>query len=129
MELTPQMKRLVLIDDDLGVLRALGLLLKTLGFDVTSFSSPVEAISFLEGAPPIDLVVTDLRMPEISGREVVQRVRSQSPTLPVIVMSGHASPQDIVDLREHGASAFIPKPFTPQHFTAAVAQIDQLRAA
>jgi two-component system response regulator HydG len=123
------MKRLVLIDDDLGVLRALGLLLKSLGFDVIPFHSPLEAVNFLVSEPTIDLVVTDLRMPEISGSEVVQHIRSHSPKLPVIVMSGHASSRDILALRQYGASAFIPKPFTPQHFANAVAEIAQASAA
>jgi DNA-binding NtrC family response regulator len=121
----PQIQTLVLIDDDPGVIRALALLLKTMSFNVITFSSPLEAVHRVVQSSDVDLVVTDLRMPELSGDDVVQKVRTYSQSLPVIVMSGHATPNDITRLRQLGASAFIPKPFTPQHFKNALQEIAQ----
>jgi DNA-binding NtrC family response regulator len=112
--------RLVLIDDDPGVLRALGLVLKALRFDVTPFSDPVEALSFLRDSPKVDLVITDLRMPQISGAEVAQGVRNAGLDMPVVIMSGHATASEIAGLKEQGASGFIPKPFTPEALLRAV---------
>lgn len=124
-----QTQKLLLIDDEPGVLRALGLLLSTMAFDVKPFGSPVEAVGYILTTEEIDIVVTDLRMPELSGDEVVKKVRALRPSLPVIVMSGHANPQDIATLRQNGVNAFLPKPFSPQQFKAAIAEIDKIRAA
>jgi DNA-binding NtrC family response regulator len=120
-----QIKRLVLIDDDPGVLRALGLLLQTMRFQVNPFSSPAEAIAFITQQSEIDLVVTDLRMPDISGEGVLTEVRKHSQELPVIVMSGHATPREVTELRRLGASGFIPKPFTPTQFHSVINSISQ----
>lgn len=121
----PRQQHLVLIDDDSGVLRALALLLKTLGFDVTPFSMPTDALKYIESGVPIDLIVTDLRMPELSGQAVLRRIRSYNSSLPVIIMSGHATAQEMAALEHEGASGFIPKPFTPGHFKTAVSGLGQ----
>jgi two-component system response regulator GlrR len=112
--------RLVLIDDDPGVLRALGLVLSAMQYSVTSFSSPNEALSYLKGRPEVDLVVTDLRMPELSGAELLDEIRRFTANLPVIVMSGHAAASEVQDLNRKGADGFIPKPFSPQQLVSAV---------
>ncbi len=115
-----QIKHLVLIDDDPGVLRALGLLLQTMQFQITPFSSPAEAIVFITQGSEVDLVVTDLRMPEITGEGVLTAVRKHNQDLPLIVMSGHATPTEVSELRRLGASGFIPKPFTPSQFHSVI---------
>jgi DNA-binding NtrC family response regulator len=120
-----QFKRLVLIDDDPGVLRALGLLLQTMQFQVNPFSSPAEALAFIAEKSEIDLIVTDLRMPEITGAGVLTEVRKHSQELPVIVMSGHATSSEVTELRRLGASGFIPKPFTPTQFHSVINSISQ----
>jgi CheY-like chemotaxis protein len=114
------MANLLLIDDDPGVLRALGLLLKAFGYQVSAFSSPREALEHLRRSTDIDLVLTDLRMPELSGEDVLRTVKSEHRLIPVIIMSGHATDSDIARLKAHGLDAFIPKPFTPDQFKLAV---------
>jgi DNA-binding NtrC family response regulator len=115
--------KLVLIDDDSGVLRALGLLLKAMQYDVAQFACPMQAIEYVKGGPGIDLVLTDLRMPVLSGEGVVQEVKQLDEDLPVIVMSGHASSEDLAVLKARGADGFIPKPFTPDQLTKAVSEV------
>jgi two-component system chemotaxis response regulator CheY len=115
--------KLVLIDDDSGVLRALGLLLKAMQYDVTQFACPVQAMEYVKGLPEIDVVLTDLRMPVLSGEGVVQEVKQLDSNLPVIVMSGHASNEDLAVLKARGADGFIPKPFTPDQLTKAVSEV------
>lgn len=113
-------QRLVLIDDEPGVLRALGLLLQTMHFEVLSFNSGRDAIKLICEEPAIDLVVTDLRMPDLDGLQVLKLVQRLCPELPVIVMSGHACQSDIQGLQNHGAKGFLPKPFTPSQFKTAL---------
>jgi len=108
--------RLVLIDDDEGVLRALAMLLGTLGFKVHPFSSAREGVAHALESTEIDLVVSDLRMPGFSGEDVVRELRAQGSQVPIIIMSGHATSSDIEGLRSRGMSTFISKPFTPDKF-------------
>jgi DNA-binding NtrC family response regulator len=115
--------KLVLIDDDSGVLRALGLLLKAMQYYVAQFACPMQALEYVKAGPGIDLVLTDLRMPVLSGEGVVQEVKQLNVDLPVIVMSGHASSEDLAVLKARGADGFIPKPFTPDQLTKAVAEV------
>lgn len=115
--------KLVLIDDDSGVLRALGLLLKAMKYDVAQFDCPMQAVEYVKGVPGIDLVLTDLRMPVLSGEGVVHEVKQHNSNLPVIVMSGHASSEDLAVLKARGADGFIPKPFTPDQLTKAVSEV------
>lgn len=115
--------RLVVIDDDGGVLRALSMLLEAIGFSVKSFTSPTEAITYIQEASDVDVVVTDLRMPVVSGEGVVRAVREFSASLPCIVMSGHATPADVDILTKCGMNAFLPKPFTPDLFKKTVAAV------
>ena len=115
--------RLVVIDDDGGVLRALSMLLEAIGFSVKSFTSPTDAIAYIQGANDVDVVVTDLRMPIVSGEGVVRAIREFSPSLPCIVMSGHATPADVDVLTKCGMNAFLPKPFTPDLFKKTVAAV------
>jgi DNA-binding NtrC family response regulator len=112
----PELHNLVLIDDEPGVLRALGLLLQTMRFTVVPFSLPREALKYITSGNQVDLVVTDLRMPELSGDLLLREIRGYNHELPVIVMSGHATAHDQAKLRQDGASGFIPKPFTPSQF-------------
>lgn len=114
------MANLLLIDDDTGVLRALGLLLKAFGYQVAAFSSPIEALEHLRSSNDIDLVLTDLRMPELSGEDVLRAIKTERGSIPVIIMSGHATDSDIARLKTHGLNAFILKPFTPDQFKLAV---------
>lgn len=58
----------------------------------------------------IDLVITDLRMPEVSGEEIVRHVTSETPGLPVIVLTGHGTIDDAVDAMRNGAYNFLTKP-------------------
>src|SRR5690349_14964508 len=76
------------IDDDDAVRQSLEFLLKTAGIRVRSFES---AKAFLDVLPEVDAgcVVTDVRMPEITGIELLKKVKDMKPDLPVIVITGH----------------------------------------
>jgi two-component system response regulator FixJ len=115
--------KLVLIDDDEGVLRALGMLLQALGFEVHSFSSAKDALTCALETASVDLIVSDLRMPGFSGEDVVREVRARGSRLPIIVMSGHATATDIEALRSLGMNAFVSKPFTPDTFVETVRRV------
>ena len=115
--------RLVLIDDDEGVLRALGMLLRAMKFEVEMFNSPQSGIDHATTPAAIDLVISDLRMPGLTGEDIIRQLKSRRPSLPVVIMSGHATSNDIARLRALGMSAFISKPFTPDQLLGTIREL------
>jgi two-component system response regulator FixJ len=107
------------IDDDEAVRQSIEFLLKTVGINVQSFDS---ARAFLEALPQIDhgCVVTDVRMPEITGIELLRRVHETKPDLPVIVITGHGDVPLAVEAMKLGAIDFLEKPFDDDLLIASV---------
>jgi two-component system C4-dicarboxylate transport response regulator DctD len=101
---------LALIEDDVAFRAGVAATLRMAGYDVTAFGAADEALSHLAAAP-VELVLTDLRLPGIDGLQVLQRCRAQDPDLPVIVMTGHADVATAVQAIQQGAYDFIEKPF------------------
>ncbi len=81
--------QILIIDDDKFVLEVIRELLSDLGHAVTAFSSATEALDHFS-ADLFDLVITDLGMPEMSGKEVAENIKSRAPDMPVILLSGWA---------------------------------------
>jgi two-component system, LuxR family, response regulator FixJ len=99
-----------LIDDDEAVRVSLGFLLEMNDLPAASYAS---ALEFLEVADTLQggCVVTDVRMPEMSGLELVRRLRERGFTLPVIVITGHGDVPLAVEAMHAGVIDFIEKPF------------------
>ena len=98
------------IDDDEAVRQSIEFLLKTVGITVHGFDS---AKAFFEVLPQIEhgCVVTDVRMPEITGIDVLREVSEKKPGLPVIVITGHGDVPLAVEAMKLGAVDFLEKPF------------------
>jgi two-component system response regulator FixJ len=107
------------IDDDDAVRQSLEFLLKTAGIAVRGFES---AKAFLEVLPQVSsgCIITDVRMPEITGIELLQKVKSLKPHLPVIVVTGHGDISLAVEAMKIGAFDFLEKPFDDALLLAAV---------
>jgi two-component system response regulator FixJ len=107
------------IDDDDAVRQSIEFLLKTAGIAVRSFES---AKAFLEIMPHIHsgCIITDVRMPEITGIELLRRVKAVNPDLPVIVITGHGDISLAVEAMKSGAVDFLEKPFDDDLLLAAV---------
>ena len=107
------------IDDDDAVRDSLSFMLRAAGMEVRAYES---AVAFL-GARPGELagcVVTDVRMPGLSGIELLQRLREDGVALPVIVMTGHADVPLAVEAMRLGAIDFIEKPFDDDTLLASI---------
>lgn len=98
------------IDDDDAVRDSLAFLLKSARIDVRTYDS---ATAFLAAAPEVSggCIVTDVRMPEISGVDLLRRLRELNLAIPVIVITGHGDVQLAVEAMKIGAADFIEKPF------------------
>lgn len=108
-----------IIDDDEAVRQSLTFLLNTAGFAVTTYDS---ASAFLRMLPhgKAGCVVTDVRMPEISGIDLLQRLKEMGLPLPVIVITGHGDVPLAVEAMKCGAVDFFEKPFDDEALLAAV---------
>jgi two-component system response regulator FixJ len=107
------------IDDDEAVRQSLEFLLKAAGIPVRGFES---AQAFLDVLPTVEhgCIVTDVRMPEITGIDLLKKVKQVRPELPVIVITGHGDISLAVDAMKIGAVDFLEKPFDDDHLLAAV---------
>jgi len=114
----------VLVVDDEEVMRAL--LIRTMEFEhyrVYSAADGVEALAILEQNSPIDLVIADVSMPRMDGRELALELARRQPHMPVVLISG---------VYLHGGSDLpgpvLPKPFTPMALAARVREVLSLRS-
>ena len=107
---TPRENSIWLLDDDVSMLKALGRLMDSAGFDVEKFSDPVIFLARLEQAT-CRLAVLDVWMPQMSGLEVQTRLRRDSPATQVIFLTGRDDPMARQTAIEAGAFAFLSKPF------------------
>lgn len=107
------------IDDDEAVRQSLEFLLKTANVAVRGFDS---AKAFLDILPQVKsgCVITDVRMPEITGIDLLRRVKEVKPELPVIVITGHGDIALAVEAMKIGAVDFLEKPFDDDHLLASV---------
>ena len=107
------------VDDDEAVRQSLEFLLKTAGHTVRGFELGEE---FLQILPKVGFgcVVTDVRMPGISGIDLLRKVKELKPDLPVIVITGHGEIALAVQAMKIGAIDFLEKPFDDEHLLGAV---------
>ncbi len=111
------MKFTILVaDDERNIREGLAEALRLEGYEVALAADGEEALRAVEEGR-IDLVVTDLRMPKVSGNEVLKRVAGSYPGMPVIVLTGHGTIEDAVDSMRVGAFDFITKPVNLDHLS------------
>ncbi len=105
-------KHLILVDDHLSMAKVTGKLLETLGYRMSVFDDPREALTvFLSHPARFDAVLTDLAMPHMSGEDFTRSLHSVRPDLPVIVASGRLVGLDDAFLKSLGAAAVLAKPW------------------
>lgn len=110
---------ILVIDDEKNIREGLSAALELEGYSVRLAADGREGLAQIEKGD-IDLVITDLRMPGISGEEVLARVRGESPGIPVIVLTGHGSIDTAVDAMRNGAYDFLTKPLSLDRLTLIV---------
>jgi len=121
----------ILLVEDEEMLRALAVrTLTQAGFSVVAVGNGregLDAAAALTG--PLDLVITDVMMPEMGGREMAQALSKQRPTVPVLYTSGYTGDTGLVDWLNASGAAFLPKPYLPAELVrTAAAIIDTARS-
>ncbi len=107
------------IDDEEAVRKSLAFLLTTAGFTVRMHSSGADFLAIAKSLQN-SCLVTDLRMPDINGVELLRRLRSEQIMVPAIVISGHGDVPMAVEAMKAGALDFIEKPFADEVLIAAI---------
>ena len=102
--------RIAVLDDEPRMVEIIGMVLRREGYDVRAHSDPGEALAALE-KQPADLLLTDLKMPGMTGVEVLTRARELDPDLPVILMTAHATIPTAIEAMKRGAFDYVEKPF------------------
>lgn len=106
----PVSARILLVDDSEVFRRPLQRALEASGFSVVAVPSAEEALDIL-GGTPVDLLLTDQRLPGMDGLQLVARIRATHPALAVIVMTAYGTIDSAVEARRRGADDYLVKPF------------------
>jgi DNA-binding NtrC family response regulator len=118
--------RLLVVDDEKNIREGLAASLEMDGYEVVTAVDGDEGFKRF-GKGDIDLVITDLRMPGLSGEELLQRISAESPGIPVIVLTGHGTVENAVEAMRQGAWDFLTKPVNLDHLSQLVKRALQNR--
>lgn len=122
--------KILICDDETEILRYLKKLLESQGYHVETFTAGAAVISRLEGAGAADLLLQDMRLPDMDGMTIFNQVRRIRPDLPVVIMTAFGSIDAAVDIIKLGAYDYITKPFPKEKLLGVIGNIferEQLR--
>src|SRR2546425_153271 len=115
--------QILVVDDELENIELFERVLRLGGYGTIATTSPREALGHLEKTPSIRVVFSDLRMPEMNGLELLERVQRVSPDVTRVMISGHADAEALVGAINGGAvSRWISKPVDTAELLAAAAE-------
>jgi PAS domain S-box-containing protein len=118
------MTRILLIDDEPDLLRVLARSLKADGHEVATALNGPDGLAAFEGQHPA-IVITDIKMPGMSGIEVLKRIKEREPDAEVIIITGHGDMDNAVEALHFGASDFITKPFRGETLAIAIRRAEE----
>jgi len=116
---SPEKERILVVDDSPETLEVLQRNLAAEGYQVFTSTGVVEAIRLLEGTQ-VDLVITDLKMPKVSGLDLVRHVRENFNDIEIMMITGYPSIGSAVEAIKTGAEEYLAKPFTDEELLSAV---------
>ncbi len=111
--IAPAARRILITDDDRSVLESLSQVLRSEGYEVSTANSAEDAMQTLR-REPIQLLITDMRMPKTNGLELTREVLGEWPNLPVVILTAHGTVREAVESMRLGAVDFLMKPLGPE---------------
>lgn len=111
---------ILIVDDDQDILRLLSMRLASAGYKTLLANDGMEALAMVHLERP-DLVISDLRMPNLDGLGLMEQLQAEHPTLPFIMLTAHGSIAEAVEATQRGAFGFLAKPFESQALLQQVA--------
>lgn len=113
---------ILLVDDDQALLRLLTIRLEQQGYQIISTDDGAKALQLLQQFP-VDVVISDLRMPNIDGMMLFDQIKASFPTMPVILITAHGTIQDAIAATKLGMYGFITKPIDHQELQKILSSI------
>lgn len=110
--------RILLVDDEVAIQRAVGPLLRARGYELDVAGTGAEALRAFTDRPP-DLIILDLGLPDLEGTEICRRIRAES-AVPIVVLSARGAESDKVNALDLGADDYVTKPFGPEELLARI---------
>jgi signal transduction histidine kinase/CheY-like chemotaxis protein len=120
--------RILVVDDEQHMCDVCTRILQRAGYDVVATSDPKAAVWTLRSDQRFDLLLTDIKMPEMSGLDLAHIARERDPAIAIIIMTGFASMENLHQSVQRGVADFIFKPFELEHLRLAVDQALQKRS-
>jgi CheY-like chemotaxis protein len=120
---TPGNGRILIVDDDENVRKVLRVTLTDAGYDVVEADhggTGIEQIRSGENRLMVDVIICDIRMPQISGLEAIDYFRQQFPSVPILVLTGFPDTKMAADLLNKGVADYLVKPVEDEKLLAAV---------
>ncbi|MCD4754995.1 MAG: sigma-54 dependent transcriptional regulator [Deltaproteobacteria bacterium] len=119
----PNNFRILVVDDEIPLTALLGRILTQVGYQVKSANSGIKALGTIGDFSP-NLVITDLKMPDISGLDLLKKVRSERPEIDFIILTAYATVENAVEAMKEGALDYLIKPLKdPDELRMAVARV------
>lgn len=117
-------RQLLIIDDKIAIAKIISVYLSA-EYDITYFNTPVKAIEWLYNGNRPDLIILDIRMPEMNGDEFLSYIKKNGlyKDIPVVVLSGEESSDIRIKMLEVGADDFILKPFNPMELKIRIKKV------
>ncbi len=115
-------QQILIVDDEARMLRVLEIMLRKLGHDVICASNGREALQSLQETA-VDLVISDLRMPELNGIELLHQLRAMDNNVPFIIMTAHGTIESAVESMKLGACDYIQRPFDIEALELSISRI------
>jgi len=116
-------KMIVIVDDDMDMATSCARVLKSQGYDTMALENPLELLQILPENPDIDLIITDVVMPQMDGLELLKQIHIINPNLDVIIMTGYGSIPNAIKAIQEGAKNYIPKPFEKDELVGKVKDV------
>jgi DNA-binding NtrC family response regulator len=117
-------KHIFVIDDEQNLLRTIEFILEAANYKVTTAVNGQDALTHIftdnNGHTPIDLVVTDIRMPGLSGLQLLDQLNQSDVNIPVLVITAHGNKELIIELMRKGCADYLDKPFDDEEFVSRV---------
>jgi DNA-binding response OmpR family regulator len=120
-EVTEPLIKILVVEDESDTAEVICDLLQNAGYETTAVESGEEALQYI--GQNYDLVLLDIKLPDMSGLDVLRRARSESYDQPMIVLSGYGTGSDRVTALEDGADDYLSKPFDPEELVARIRAI------
>lgn len=119
---------ILVLDDEPNLLLILEALLSDAGYSVTALSDPEMGLAYLDESE-VDAIITDMKMPKLTGQDVLEHVKRNYPHIPVLIMTAYGSIEAAVEAMKVGAFDYITKPFANDELLLSVSKAMQLANA